>query len=174
MRILTPGIMVLAWLSILTPGAAARTDASVENLRGFAVLYGYVRYFHPSDEAAAVDWNAFAIRGAERVHGAADPGELRGASKNCSFQSDRRCASVGSARRHHRFRRSYAPDTQSLEVVAWQHQGGGCGRANSLYWNARTNGVNCHKSTTYRVNSDSKGGTFWTRGLVLLTRENAT
>ena len=35
------------------PGIAQGAEAQeVENLRAFAKLYGYVRFFHPSDEAA--------------------------------------------------------------------------------------------------------------------------
>ncbi len=53
------------------------TDQSVRNLRAFAKLYGYVRFFHPSDEASEVDWDAFAIHGASRVKDADSRGELR-------------------------------------------------------------------------------------------------
>lgn len=36
----------------------------IANLEAFARLYGYVRFFHPSDEAAALDWDRFAVYGA--------------------------------------------------------------------------------------------------------------
>jgi len=39
----------------------------IANLRAFARLYGVVRWFHPSDAAAAVDWDRFAIDGVRRV-----------------------------------------------------------------------------------------------------------
>ena len=47
-----------------------------ENLIAFARLLGYVRYFHPSDEAAAEDWDSFAIRGVDEVEGARSPDAL--------------------------------------------------------------------------------------------------
>jgi hypothetical protein len=47
-----------------------------ENLIAFARLLGYVRYFHPSDEAASEDWDSFAIRGVDEVEGARSPEEL--------------------------------------------------------------------------------------------------
>jgi hypothetical protein len=31
-------------------------DKKIENLKTFSKLYGYIRYFHPSDEAASI-WN---------------------------------------------------------------------------------------------------------------------
>lgn len=53
----------------------------VQNLAAFARLYGYVRYFHPSDEATGIDWNRFAVLGAGRVRDAATPAELADALK---------------------------------------------------------------------------------------------
>ena len=34
---------------------------TIDNLVAFAKLYGYIRYFHPSDEAASINWNQFAM-----------------------------------------------------------------------------------------------------------------
>ena len=48
----------------------------LENLVAFARLLGYVRYFHPSDEAAAEDWDSFTIRGVDEVEGARSSDEL--------------------------------------------------------------------------------------------------
>ena len=49
----------------ITPGhAGAYGDPSgttIENLLAFAKLYGYVRYFHPSDAASSIDWERFAV-----------------------------------------------------------------------------------------------------------------
>src|SRR5437763_7443924 len=47
--------------------ARAVTDAGLRNLTAFGRLYGIVRFFHPSDEAAAADWNSFAIDGVRRI-----------------------------------------------------------------------------------------------------------
>lgn len=49
----------------------------VENLALFARVYGYVRFFHPSDEAAAVDWNRFAVLAAEEMRNAPTPDAAR-------------------------------------------------------------------------------------------------
>lgn len=42
-------------------------DQRIENLKTFAKVYGYVKYFHPSDEAAEIDWTTFVIYGADKV-----------------------------------------------------------------------------------------------------------
>ncbi|HET8735055.1 MAG TPA: S41 family peptidase [Pricia sp.] len=45
----------------------AQSEQQIKNLKTFAKAYGYVKYFHPSDEAAAIDWDAFAIYGASQI-----------------------------------------------------------------------------------------------------------
>lgn len=52
------------------------TDRALANLTAFAHLYGYVRFFHPSDQAAAADWDAVAIAGVKAVEAADSPGHL--------------------------------------------------------------------------------------------------
>lgn len=46
------------------------------NLVAFSKLLGYVRYFHPSDQAANADWERFAIGAMPSVERAQSPGEL--------------------------------------------------------------------------------------------------
>ena len=50
----------------------AITRRGLVNLMAFARLLGYVRHFHPSDEAAATDWDAFAIAGVRAVESSTD------------------------------------------------------------------------------------------------------
>jgi C-terminal processing protease CtpA/Prc len=52
------------------------TSRGLENLTAFTRLLGYVRHFHPSDEAFATDWNAFAVKGVRGVEDAKDAAEL--------------------------------------------------------------------------------------------------
>jgi hypothetical protein len=55
---------------------APLADTAVRNLVSFARLYGYVRFFHPSDEAAVADWDSVLLRGVRLVEHAATPEEL--------------------------------------------------------------------------------------------------
>ncbi len=57
-------------------GLNAQTSQQQKNMIAFAKLYGYVKYFHPSDEAAALDWDRFAIYGAGKVLQAPSDAEL--------------------------------------------------------------------------------------------------
>ncbi|MDR3719711.1 MAG: S41 family peptidase [Bryobacteraceae bacterium] len=56
--------------------ARALTDTGLRNLTAFGRLYGIVRFFHPSDEAAAADWDRFAIEGVRKIEGASSPADL--------------------------------------------------------------------------------------------------
>ncbi len=59
--------MVILLLLITATARSAPGPQEVRNLCAFARLYGYVRYFHPADEAQLVDWNQFAIYGSSVV-----------------------------------------------------------------------------------------------------------
>ncbi len=52
---------------MLLSSCGSPTDQRVERLRTFSALYGYVKYFHPSDESANLDWDAFLVTGVEQV-----------------------------------------------------------------------------------------------------------
>jgi C-terminal processing protease CtpA/Prc len=51
-------------------------DQVLANLFAFARLYGYVRYFHPSDEAAGLNWTRVAINGVAQARDAVNPADL--------------------------------------------------------------------------------------------------
>jgi C-terminal processing protease CtpA/Prc len=139
----------------ITPVSAVRTAAAVhvapastlapevalqvENLRAFARVYGYVRYFHPSDEASAVDWAGLAVLAAGVVRDASDQGALQDALT-------RLFAPVAPTLRIYR-EGTPAPDLSrltpasgdELTTVAWQHLGLGGGLIQSAYISKRTN-----------------------------------
>jgi len=64
------------WLSVLPAAAPSR---EIDNVAAFARLYGVVRFFYPSDAAAELDWNRFAVLGVARVRLAGNPTELEAA-----------------------------------------------------------------------------------------------
>lgn len=53
------------------------TKQQIENLYSFSKLYGYIRYFHPSDEADKINWSNFAVYGAEKVENCKNKEELK-------------------------------------------------------------------------------------------------
>ncbi|MBC8069390.1 MAG: hypothetical protein IAG13_13725 [Deltaproteobacteria bacterium] len=92
------------------------TDA--EELCAFARAFGYVRYFHPSDEAAATDWNRFAIDGTRQVLRASDRAQLHSAL-------ERLFTPVAPTIAFHRADEPPPPPvaTSAGAVVQWQHLG---------------------------------------------------
>lgn len=71
---------MLRTLGLLLPLACATaawadTDPGqrqAEQVAAFARLYGVVRYFHPGDATQEVDWNRFAVYGAQQAQAAPD------------------------------------------------------------------------------------------------------
>ena len=56
---------------------AGKLDArSLDNLVAFTKLFGYVRYFHPTDRALAANWDLLAVQGTEAVADAVDAEDL--------------------------------------------------------------------------------------------------
>lgn len=49
------------------------TNRGLENLTAFTKLYGYVRFFHPTDDVAKANWNNVAINGVRAIESASDP-----------------------------------------------------------------------------------------------------
>jgi C-terminal processing protease CtpA/Prc len=107
------------------------TGRGLENLVAFARLYGYIRHFHPSDEAAAADWNALAIAGVPAVENASDPADL--ARKLAGFfRAVAPAVQVGQAL-------SPVPSggQAGATMISWKHHGFGSGAAQSIYRSER-------------------------------------
>lgn len=54
----------------------ALDESGLENLKAFALVYRAVRWFHPSDEARAADWDKVAVQGVRHVEDAKTNDEL--------------------------------------------------------------------------------------------------
>ena len=93
----------------------------IQNLRSFTKLYGYVKYFHPSDEASEIDWDKFAIYGVERVINAKDSKELKAILEELFLPIAPTIQIYYSIEKPRPFK--VPEDTTNLKVVAWQHYG---------------------------------------------------
>ena len=96
---------MITLLSALPIAAAAVLSAppapprEIENVAAFARLYGVVRFFYPSDAAAELDWNRFAVHGVGRVRAARDAAELGATLRISSPPSGRASRSERRSRR---------------------------------------------------------------------------
>jgi hypothetical protein len=106
----------------------------LENLVAFPRLLGYVRYFHPSDQAADVEWNTFAIDGVRAVEGAKDSATLvhvlerlfRPIAPSVRIYPTGKppAPAIAGSVEHKR-----KEDTSPPRVLAWRHIGVGLGRS---------------------------------------------
>src|SRR5262245_40406706 len=57
-------------------GPRPLTEQGMRNAIAFTRMLGYVRYFHPSTQAAAADWNVLAIEGMRQIEPCEGPEQL--------------------------------------------------------------------------------------------------
>lgn len=71
-------VLIVLLGSVLAIGTQSPASAreGMENLAALARLYGVVRHFYPSDAAAGLDWNRFALYGVTRVRSARGSSQL--------------------------------------------------------------------------------------------------
>jgi C-terminal processing protease CtpA/Prc len=119
----------------------------LDNLVAFTKLVGYVRYFHPSDQAAATDWEQFAIDGVRSAEGATDPEVLVGVLEQLFrpiapsiriFPTGQAPANdvANAARLAPIDEKDADKGTLPPKVLAWRHIGVGLGRS-PVYSSAR-------------------------------------
>ncbi len=103
----------------------------LDNLRALARLFGYLRYFHPSDASAATDWEELAISAVRTVESAQNASEL----------ASRLAAALGSAPPTMRVcpTGSQPPSLHfdpAPYLIEWRHYGVGLSE-NSMYYSER-------------------------------------
>ncbi len=100
----------------------ASSEQQIKNVETFTKLFGYVRYFHPSDEVDAINWNKFAVYGIEQVMSARDRYELKDRLKELFYPL---------APTMNVYRKGKEPDHtysefrlgEDMKKVFWQHKG---------------------------------------------------
>ena len=97
----------------------AQQTTEIDNVAAFARLYGVARWFYPSDAAAALDWNRFAVAGARRTRGARTPAELETILRQL-FTPLGPGIEVGASLPPQR-----APGIRNPELIAWHYRGPG-------------------------------------------------
>jgi len=103
---------------------SAQNDQMVTNLTAFSKAYGYVKYFHPSDEAFDLDWDAFSAYGAEKVEECKNNKELV-KTLNEMFKQIAPSATfvLSNTVTHYNSVQITPKDTSGLKPIFWQHKG---------------------------------------------------
>lgn len=108
----------------------------LENLVAFARLLGYVRYFHPSDEAAKTNWDQFAIDYVSLVEPAIDSAELAQTLSKI-FKPIAPSVQVYLTGQTPPAVAPIAEEKKSQPSLYWRHDGVGTGSAQSVYASKR-------------------------------------
>jgi C-terminal processing protease CtpA/Prc len=132
------GLFAVANLAVQLKPLREEVKASeVDKYFSFARLYGYIKYFYPGDDAAAIDWDRFAYYGAHYL----------GDSSRGKFKDDIEVLffSMAPDIKIHRnnetartIETSYTAQ-QYLKPVYWQHLGDGKGAIGFPYKSMRVN-----------------------------------
>ncbi|MFF2450765.1 S41 family peptidase [Neobacillus sp. NPDC058068] len=88
------------------------------NIDAFSKVYGYVRYFHPSDEGAQLNWERFAIYGISKVKNAKSESELKARLEELFLPI---APTMGIYYKNEKIK--MPKNIKNGEVVAWQHYG---------------------------------------------------
>lgn len=119
-----------------------KIENQIQNLRAFTKLYGYIRYFHPSDEAARIDWDTFAMYGAGKVKQAKTRADLKAILEDLFGPIAPTVRLFVEGEEPELPPEISPPNADQLRVIAWQHMGMGTGRAGSIYKSIRLNREN--------------------------------
>lgn len=113
-------------------------EKKTQNLEAFARLYGYARWFHPSDEAQDIDWDRFAILGVRKVEKIKSTADLRDTLY-------RLFSPIVQGLQIYDTQKPEASDIKNLlspdpnaKSIAWQHTGVGLNNQPGLYKSIRT------------------------------------
>lgn len=132
---------ILILLASTTNTEAQITDTTrlIDNLSAFAKLYGYIRYFHPSDEAATVDWDKFAIYGCDKIKNIKKQTELLDSLRSI-FAPIAPAVQIYNNRSGQPSEKTFVPARSEKHViVSWQHYGMGTDDPKSIYKSVRVN-----------------------------------
>ncbi|SHL19569.1 C-terminal processing protease CtpA/Prc, contains a PDZ domain [Chitinophaga jiangningensis] len=116
-------VLVASLSTQQTMAQQALTPQQEENLAAFAKMYGYIRYFHPSDEASSISWENFANYGSLEVMKAGNTQELV-TTLNRLFNPIAPAAVIYSGQEPS-LPSITPPDKAGYRTIAWQHEGVG-------------------------------------------------
>lgn len=112
------------------------TGRGLDNLAAFTRLLGYVRFFHPSDQAAAANWDQVAIAGVQAAEKAVNPMDLARTLEDF-FEPLAPTLRVFPDGERPQVPAALAPPSADAEVVFWEHNGVGL-IPDDLYFSRRS------------------------------------
>lgn len=132
-------VIVILFLGSFCIGCQSETSRKIQNIETFARLYGYARWFHPSDEAQEIDWDKFAVLGVQKVENIQSTKELRDTLYQL-FSPFVQGLKIYETKKPETFNQDMliSPD-EDAKPVAWQHLGVYLNDKSNIYKSVRTN-----------------------------------
>src|SRR5262249_46900727 len=145
---LFPIIVIAVTVASLTAQAPSASQREIENVAVFARLFGVVRYFYPSDAAASLDWNRFAVYGVRRVRAAEDSAVLEATLKELFTPLGPNIEIATSL--------PPVADLESISssLIAWRYEGPGIASPNTGPYRARRSNRDISTSKVYPHRGD--------------------
>ncbi|WP_106830685.1 S41 family peptidase [Parabacteroides pacaensis] len=140
-------VVLTLFLGLLCAACQNETSREVQNMETFARLYGYARWFHPSDEAQEIDWDKFAVLGIQKVENVTSDQALRDTLYQL-FSPIVQGLQIYETRNPEAFNSDVllSPD-KNAKPVAWQHSGVYLNNKSNIYQSARIHQKNFDKNT---------------------------
>ena len=136
-------LIVLLSVSCTSHSSDKAISQEVKNLTAFSKLYGYIKYFHPSDETRKVNWDKMAILGMQKVKNADNDQELKSRLRELFLPIAPTVTLTNSKPSGKTFRTTYLEhidgDTTELKTVTWQHLGVDIEHESPVYASSRIN-----------------------------------
>lgn len=130
--VLTAIVFLMSAVPALAKEKESNSHQELMNIRAFAKLYGYVRFFHPSDENTQIDWKRFAIHGVGKVRSAKTKDELTTTLGELFYP----IAPTMNLTKQDKATR-LSPPAEAKNLTAWLHIGVGLKAENSIYKSLR-------------------------------------
>lgn len=131
--------------------AFAQTPQKIENEFAFAKVYGYLKYFYPGDEAAKIDWDKFAIYGAQKIENIKNAKELKITLNNLVGEVMPGAKILNQSEDYKFDAALLTPkNLADYKIVTWQHLGVGLvNDKRAPYQSARTNRITIFKPNKF-------------------------
>ncbi|MBI4850334.1 MAG: hypothetical protein HY819_00770 [Acidobacteria bacterium] len=118
-------------LTYLKEPARPLTEQGLTNVMAFTKLFGYVRHFHPSDEAANINWDGFAVKNIKVVEEAKNNTELA-ERLNSIFAPIAPTVKVFPTSNKPELSAELKTQTSNAKITYWQHTGFGSTKQNNF------------------------------------------
>ncbi|MEM8526611.1 MAG: S41 family peptidase [Bacteroidota bacterium] len=138
-------LLLLTLFISLSSFSQSKTNS---NLESFSKLYGYIRYFHPSDEAAAVDWDKFLYYGIEQINNSKQGNDLQN-TLEALFLPIAPTLQIYKANNTPKIM-SLPTKSEESVLVTWQHKGFEHSERN-IYRSVRLGRINLNKEPAHGI-----------------------